>query len=1157
MPLSGDYISGEMFERWGLEILDKLDTDFGDRSDGLYNSDQSGTYPDCIWGQGVMFRANNASCVLDPSRVDLTRSQAIAAYMNYRYYDIDDGFYAYNACYRGQNDRYYDDNAWVALAFAELYEITGNESYINQTKEILLFCMSGENIPDDNNPSAGGIRWHESDTSGASVCASAPTTLANLLAYKYTGIESYLEDGIRLYQWLKSSDLYDAKSLYHETAQGVLGYLTGVMTQVALKLYQLTGEQEYLDDAYAMATSMEMEFIKTDTFALTQHGKWGGHDMTDAYVELYKFDGNPRWLNIAGGYLERLYLSSKDPDSGLYPSFWNTTDEFSNDLIDNAAVARSFLRMAQTPGAITEMDYFNTKMIVHLGLNETSGTIANDSSGTGNACTLAGDSFTFDNSSEAGIYGNCLEFDGIDDSIFMPEGFANFRNGLTISLWACPTEAINWARFLDFGNGEYANNIVFARRNTSNDLSLEAYNGSTTGGKVIAENAIELNQWQHFAATIDTNGHAVIYKNGVAIASGTTAVPRNVTRSYNYIGKSNWEDDPYYKGSMDEIKIFNYALSDTDIEKLYDFGGQVENHLPIDYDNNATDTTDLRWVISPLAVSYDIYIGTDYSSVISADRTSPEYMGNTTDNIYTAELEKGQDYFWRIDIVAADGSVSNGHVWTFSTSDSYKDGLLLHYTMDSDFNSEKTLFDSSGSNQINATLKDGAAIFTGGYINQGTGLNGSSAYIELPAGLDNLNNGFSVSMWVMPTAANSWARFIDFGNGAATDNIVIARSGTSSALQLETFTGSSSNGTLYVSGCIEQSKWQMFTITMNGAGFARLYKNGQQIGQGDLGTPSNVVRTKNYIGKSNWSNDKYYKGGFDDFAMWDRQLSSTEVESIYNQAVNGHTISDDMQPFDAEAELVLNEGSGTVAADSSSNNHNGTLVNMADSSWVNGKQCGGLIFDGENDYVEINNLEGILGDSSRTYMAWVNTDTTGFEVFSQESSTGDICNIYVANNGSVSTTINSQTITGTTDISNGNWHYVAVVITNYDRQSINKVSIYIDGTLDTTGNYSTGSFDMSASADIYIGGKVTNSNSATGLIDEVKIYNRDISGEMIQNIYDIERFASDLSGDGVIDILDFAALSGSWMSNETDITCDGITDIDDLMILADEWLAGN
>jgi hypothetical protein len=46
-------------------------------------------------------------------------------------------------------------------------------------------------------------------------------------------------------------------------------------------------------------------------------------------------------------------------------------------------------------------------------------------------------------------------------------------------------------------------------------------------------------------------------------------VPRNTTRELNYIGKSQWEGDLNYKGMMDDVRLYNYALTEPEIKEVY------------------------------------------------------------------------------------------------------------------------------------------------------------------------------------------------------------------------------------------------------------------------------------------------------------------------------------------------------------------------------------------------------------------------------------------------------------------------------------------------------------------------------------------------------------------------------------------------------------
>lgn len=161
--------------------------------------------------------------------------------------------------------------------------------------------------------------------------------------------------------------------------------------------------------------------------------------------------------------------------------------------------------------------------------------------------------------------GTALSFDGVDDYVDVGDGFADFTNGLSIALWAYPDYDSTHERFIDFGNGEYNDNILFSRHHSTYSLVFQAYSGSEPGDWVLTEEVIELRTWQHFVVTVNSAGDTVIYKNGIEISNGKTFAPRNVLRTRNYIGRSNWVTESTYKGQLDEIEIFNRALSAEEI----------------------------------------------------------------------------------------------------------------------------------------------------------------------------------------------------------------------------------------------------------------------------------------------------------------------------------------------------------------------------------------------------------------------------------------------------------------------------------------------------------------------------------------------------------------------------------------------------------------
>ncbi len=218
-------------------------------------------------------------------------------------------------------------------------------------------------------------------------------------------------------------------------------------------------------------------------------------------------------------------------------------------------------------------------------LDESTGTIAVDSSGHGLNGTLVSDAFP----GYAGKVLKSVKFEGVAGGyVTLPAGFPDFStNGLTMSLWVYPTSeggSANWARFMDFANGAGNDNILFTRTGGDNQVTFEVYNGNTTGGKVTSPlGSLILNQWQHWAATMDVGGNVVIYRNGLPIATGMTAVPNVVTRNRCYLGLSNWATDGHFAGQMDDVRIYDRVLAPSAVAALANGGGadDTDASLPV------------------------------------------------------------------------------------------------------------------------------------------------------------------------------------------------------------------------------------------------------------------------------------------------------------------------------------------------------------------------------------------------------------------------------------------------------------------------------------------------------------------------------------------------------------------------------------------------
>jgi hypothetical protein len=143
----------------------------------------------------------------------------------------------------------------------------------------------------------------------------------------------------------------------------------------------------------------------------------------------------------------------------------------------------------------------------------------------------------------------------------------------TISVWVYPSNVSSWSRLIDFGNGEYADNIVLSLSYFSNLRPYFEYLGSSSIFLTQSSEQITLNRWQFLTATF--NGTiARIYLNGTLVAESNTqnhTRPFNKARSNCYIGKSNWATDGYSCSYLDDLRFYNKSLTQEEIIELMNY----------------------------------------------------------------------------------------------------------------------------------------------------------------------------------------------------------------------------------------------------------------------------------------------------------------------------------------------------------------------------------------------------------------------------------------------------------------------------------------------------------------------------------------------------------------------------------------------------------
>ena len=167
-----------------------------------------------------------------------------------------------------------------------------------------------------------------------------------------------------------------------------------------------------------------------------------------------------------------------------------------------------------------------------------------------------------------GRSGKALSFDGVDDYVKVPNSESlNITDAITIVAWVYPTN-------LDEGFHVIAQKRAGAGRGYalwfySNDLSFGVETASGWQYACVAGIG-ELNKWQHAAGTFNSaTGELVICKDGVCYEFSKTAEKIIPGTDNLYVG-SNDGATYFFNGLIDEVRIYNRALSEEEIKWLYE-----------------------------------------------------------------------------------------------------------------------------------------------------------------------------------------------------------------------------------------------------------------------------------------------------------------------------------------------------------------------------------------------------------------------------------------------------------------------------------------------------------------------------------------------------------------------------------------------------------
>ncbi len=708
--------------------------------------------------------------------------------------------------------------------------------------------------------------------------------------------------------------------------------------------------------------------------------------------------------------------------------------------------------------------------------DENTGSTANDSSIFGNTGTLTnGPLWT------RGKIGSALKFDGVDDYVNLGSQKIGNSNAFAIEGWF-KTGDIRGAIYAEGNTGTNTPNIyIRANENVAGDVEFCYVDDIAVWGCISTGNiGINDNNWHHFAAIQENKSSRALYIDGILKGTNTTAITTLTLNAANIGVHQCTALSAYFNGTIDDVRIYNYARTPAQIAWDYNRGRPVgwwkfdeatgasahdssgnANHGTITGANWATSGP-VGWAYKmPLTVSNSGSALTDYQASVSANTSTP---------IAAGKMQSDCD---DVRFYDSDGATPLNY-WLESNCNNPSTGAVFWVKIPSIPAGNKTIYmyygnpgATAGSNGINTF--DVFEDFSGDlsrWTQVGTAHNISSGVLQQRL-----------------TAKSFGSERISLPSSLVTGIWEVKYTRVNSG---NFFSGFMAYGSDY----------------QNGYGYINYHLSAESyLAEWTGGSFSNKGTTYSYTNDTNPHTIKITRDSSGEHKLyWDGTLKVTATDTTTTTS-NVFVIFDPFGGDSGYADYDNIKGRKYAAAEPTATAGSEQAGNTA------GKFNSALNFDGTDDYVNITNNSSLnFGTGDFTFSAWTKTaqDCTGNKVYAgRYQGIGDVslwlgC---VDSSGvgkarfSVRDSLGNSGPSGDSikTINDNQWHHLVGV-----KNGSNTI-IYVDGIRENSG---TGSFtgNFNATADFTIGA-YPGGNYAEGLIDDVRIYNYALTPTQIKLLY--------------------------------------------------------
>jgi len=178
--------------------------------------------------------------------------------------------------------------------------------------------------------------------------------------------------------------------------------------------------------------------------------------------------------------------------------------------------------------------------------------------------------------------------------------------------------------------------------------------------------------------------------------------------------------------------------------------------------------------------------------------------------------------------------------------------------------------------------------------------------------------------WFNKRNNNKWSRVFDFGNGPNQSNFIVTFSNnTSGKLSVHVNNENGVSKYIITPDPVPLNEWTHFAVTMTHNRIAWVYLNGDSLFVNVLQDPDSVVRNINYIGRSNWTSDRYADAMIDELRIYNGTRTPAQIRHDML-----HAAEEPLNDPDLYLYYRFNEGAGEEVNDGSLYAHHGRCYGL-------------------------------------------------------------------------------------------------------------------------------------------------------------------------------------------------------------------------------------